>query len=220
MPDDPQAPKPITQEKADFRARLPEWMKQLPRLRFPPPNNEFTIIKPTELAELLKRENISDAVINQLVRELNDIDHDVMRLFRQRDYEASQQQNRYRLYQMGYMALATAATFFGSLQALAFGSEPRLVAAFALVQTIIAGFSTFLSFITTREPPLPRWMDNRRKAEFMRREYYRYLLNLPPYRQIDEDGKQRPRYDIKGDLAERVAKANQGKYPEEVYVEQ
>ena len=212
--------KPITQEKPDFRAGLPEWVKQLPRLQFPPPDPNFSIIEPAQLAELLKGYNISDATIQRLVREVSDIDHDVMRLFRQRDYEASQQQNRYRLYQMGYMALATAATFFGSLQALAFGTEPRLVAAFALIQTIIAGFSTFLSFISTREPPLPRWMDNRRKAEFMRREYYRYLLNLPPYRLIDEGGKQRPRYEIKGDLAERVARANQGKYPEEVYVEQ
>lgn len=220
MPDDAKGVKPITQEKPDYRAGLPEFVKQLPRLRFPPPKPDFTIIKPDELAAVLQAQNISDATIQQLVREINDIDHDVMRLFRQRDYEASQQQNRYRLYQMGYMALATAATFFGSLQALAFGSEPRLVAAFALVQTIIAGFSTFLSFISTREPPLPRWMDNRRKAEFMRREYYRYLLNLPPYRALGEDGKPRPRYDIKGDLAERVAKANQGKYPEEVYVEQ
>lgn len=199
---------PITQERMNFRKYLPEWMRQLPKPRLQPLDKTFTLIKKEELAKIL--DGVEPDIVDEIHKRIEDIDHDLMRLFRERDYEAKEQQNTYRLYQVGYMVLATLATFLGSLQALAFGSNPDLVALFALGQTIITGGTVFLSYISTREPPLPRWMENRRKAEILRREYFRYLMELPPYTDPTLAPFQKKRI-----MALRAAKANAGDYPDE-----
>jgi hypothetical protein len=199
---------PVSQEKPQFRKGWPGWIQEMPRLSFPPPDENFQLIKEADLREVLK--DSDPAIVDEMVAKLREIDHEIMRLFRERDFEASQQQNSYRLYQLGYMFLATAATFFGSTQALAFGSNPDLVATFAFLQTIISALAVFLSFISTREPPLPRWMEHRRRAEFLRREYFRYLMGLPPY----SDPTLKP-HELKRELGVRAAKANNGSFPAE-----
>ena len=210
----PMPVQPITQDRARFRVLLPEWLRQFPRLRFPTPRRDFSLVSEADLRAVLQSERVNETVIEQLVAEVRAIDQEIMRLFRERDYEASKQQNRYRLYQLGYMFLATVATFIGSLQALSFGSNPRYVALFALLQTIIAGLTTFLSFISTREPPLMLWMNNRRAAEFLRREYFRYFAGLSPYNDMSQ-----PAYVRRRELALRAARAARGEFPEELYLE-
>lgn len=187
---------------------MPAFIRELPVLRFPPQRTDFQLINEKALKELLQ--DVEPEIVEHIVKEMNEIEHDCMRLFRERDYEASDQQNAYRLYQLGYMFLATMATILGSAQAISFGSNADLVPFFALAQTMIAGLATFLSFISTREPPLPRWLEHRRRAEFLRREYMRYLMQLPPY----DDVKAQP-YQRKQVLAVRAANANRGDLPAE-----
>lgn len=197
----------VTQDRhKDFRDRWPDWMKQLPRFSFPPPNPGFELIDSAGLDELLKGKD--PEAIKTIKDDLHFMDHELMRLFRERDYEASRQQNRYRLYQIGYILLATLATLIGSFQALALNSAPRLLPAFAFGETLVALAATFLSSISGRESPFELWMINRRRAESLRREYFRYLINLPPYNQLEGFNKRRM-------LSRRAADINRGVFPTE-----
>jgi Protein of unknown function (DUF4231) len=203
----------VSQEPRQKIPLLPEFVRQLPRIRFTRPNPRWQLISETELTDYLSQHNVDQKVIDELTDDIKDIDYEVMRLFRERDYEASEQQNRYRTYQLSYMLLATVATFLGSLQAVLFANDPGYVPILALLQTVIAGLTTFLSFISTRESPLPRWMEARRRAEFLRREYFRYLLDLPPYDTFDQTDLGRANRKMK--LGTRAADVNAGTYPVE-----
>ncbi len=201
--------KPITQETAGFRKNWPAWMKQLPRLNFPPPDPTFQLIDPVKLDELLKDANPD--VVRQIKEDIKFLDHELLRLFRERDYEASIQQNRYRNYQIGYILLATLATLIGSIQALALNGQARWVPALAFFETVVALLATFLATISGREAPFPLWMANRRRAESLRREYYKYLMHLAPYDQYDRQENFRRRLA----LSARAADINRGVFPNE-----
>jgi len=206
-----QGPPPTTQAKESRQGWGIEFLRQMPHLRFSRTRDDnYMLIR--EDAARAELQGLPQDIIDEVIADMKSIDHDVMRLFRDRDYDAAQNQNTYRLYQVSYMVLATAATFVGSLQAVLFGADPRWVALFAFIQTVLAGLTTFLSFITTREPPLPLWMENRRQAEFLRREAFRYLIGLPPY----NDDKMK-RHERKRRAAERAAQVNKGAYPEEEF---
>ncbi|MBX3085374.1 MAG: DUF4231 domain-containing protein [Anaerolineae bacterium] len=198
---------PISQGNTQSRANWPMWAKELPRLSDPQPiTNNFQLIDPAVLENELK-----DATPQAKQRIQNDIkfmEHELLRLFRETDVLAKQNQNRYRLFQLGYIALAGGATLFGSLQALSLNTHRDWMPWLAFAETVIALFATYLATISGREPPMPRWLDNRRKAESMRREYFRYLLNLPPFDTIP-DGPERRRL-----LSRRAADINRGIFPE------
>ncbi len=195
---------PITQEKQGFRHRLPEWMKQLPQPRFPEePNENFELLEPAELERIIAAASASPETIERLKSDLAFLDRELMRLFRQRDFEAKYHQNRYRAYQIGYMILATSATLVGSFLAVSLNSNPDLVPVLGFIETIIAVMTTFLATISSNEPALPLWLENRRKAEQMRREYFRFLMDLPPYDGLDE-------FDRRRRLSLNVANINRG----------
>jgi hypothetical protein len=175
----PPANEPLTQEKKNFRNRWPLWAKQFPRFKFPPPNANFQLIDSTRLNEVLKDTDAEN--LKQIKDDMAFLEHELLRFFRDRDYEASKQQNRYRLYQICYITLAALATLIGSLQALSLSSNPQSVPFFAFIETLIALIATFLATISGREPPLPLWLNNRRRAESLRREYFRFLMNMTPY---------------------------------------
>ncbi|MBC8098892.1 MAG: DUF4231 domain-containing protein, partial [Armatimonadetes bacterium] len=170
---------PITQERPEFRRGLPEWMKQLPRTRFPDQDKSFQLIDPEQLATILGDSDPES--INRIKDDMKFLDKELLRLFRDRDYDAKFQQNRYRTYQIGYMLLAAIATLIGSFLALAQSSNPQLVPWLGFTETLVALATTYLATISGREPALPKWLENRRKAEHLRREYYRYLMDLTPY---------------------------------------
>lgn len=196
---------PITQEKAGFRHNFPEWMKQLPRGRFPEQNPNFTLLDPATLEKMLKS---LDAEAAQRIREdMAYLDKELLRLFKDRDYDAKFQQNRYRQYQIGYMVLAAAATIVGAFLALSLDSSPELVPVFGFIETLIALLTTYLATISGRESPLPLWLENRRKAEHLRREYFRYLMDLAPYDELTG-------YDRRRTLSIRAADINRGFFPE------
>jgi len=196
---------PVTQEKTGFRQNWPAWLKQFPQWNFPPPDPHFVIIKPEDVDKILGGKDPKAAV--QIKEEIAFLDKELTRLFRERDYQAKYQQNRYRVIQIAYLVLATLATFIGSLLALVLNSAPQLVPWLAFGETIIALLTTYLATVSGREPPLPLWLENRRKAEHLRREYFRYLMNLSPYDELEGFRRRQT-------LSERAANINRGFFPE------
>lgn len=172
---------PISQEKTGFRKGWPEWIRQLPMRRFPPPKPDFQLIDQQQLDALMESVKADPQAVQRLKDDMQFLDHELLRLFRERDYQAKYEQNRYRTYQITYMLLAALATLVGSLLAVTLRSAPQLAPWFGFAETIIALLATYLATISGREAPLPRWIENRRRAEQLRREYYRYLMDLPPY---------------------------------------
>lgn len=203
----PKKQEPTTQERPNFRSRWPVWMQQLPRVGFPTsPNLSYQLIDLAELQKLIERENPDPEAVKRLQADIEFLDHELLRLFRERDYDAKYSQNQYRLYQILFMSLAASATLVGALQALLLSSNQDAVPMFSLIETVIALFTTYLATISGREAPLPVWLSNRQKAESLRREYFRYLLNLPPYDVVSG-------YERRQLLSSRAANFNRGMFP-------
>ena len=188
------------------RAYWPTWAKQLPYTRLPPANPNFQLIDPNELEAALQ--GADPAEVKRIKDDIAFMDHELLRLFRQQDREAAVQQNRYRLYQIGYILLSALATLIGSLQALTLAGQRELMPWFAFGETVVALCATFLATISGREPPLALYLNSRRRAESLRREYFRYLMNLPPYDSVA--GAQRRML-----LSSRAADVNRGVFPGE-----
>ncbi len=199
---------PKSQEKSNFRTRWPAWAKQLPRTNFPEsPKTDFELIDRERMRELLTRKGASAEAIKRLDDDLEFLNHELLRLFRERDHRASQQQNLYRLFQVSFMVLAAVATLIGAFQALALNDNPNLVPLLALLETIIALLTTYLATISGREPPLPLWLANRRRAEYLRREYFRFVMDMPPYDMVSG-------YERRLLLSARAANISRGVYPD------
>ena len=194
---------------ADKRSvKLAEWIRQLPKVKFEPE-------EPDEKAPLISSEDL-DAVfrladpdaVARIRKDIDFMDYELLRLFRIRDHEAKKQQNRYRLYQVSYLVLAASATLVGSLQALTLAGDPNILPYCAFGETLIALVAIYLTTISGREPPLVLWMENRRRAEQLRREYFLFLANLPPYDQLEG-------YRRSVLLSKRAAEINRGNVPPE-----
>lgn len=208
---DPAQYMPITQERSDFRKGWPDWLRQMPRLRpFRPPDPKFGLIKEGELERFFEEKEVSKKARESIKQDVNYMQEELLRLFRQRDYDAAVHQNRYRLFQLGYIILATLATVVGSIMALSLSSNPEIVPTLGFIETLIALLTTYLATISSSDPPFNHYMESRRKAEFLRREYYRYLCDLDPYSNID-DSAQREML-----LSQRAARINKGYFPDAV----
>lgn len=204
----PAAPNPNTQAPPTRRARWPAWMQELPRLKFHPeePDLRAPLVSQAELDALLA--DADPEAATRIKEDIRFLEYELLRLFRQRDHRAKLHQNRYRKYQIGYLLLAVLATLIGSLQALSLATRPEVMPVWAFGETVVALVATFLATISGRESPMPLWITNRRRAEQLRREYFRYLANLPPYDTVE--GYRRSML-----LSRRAAKINQGAFPEE-----
>lgn len=195
-----------------------EWMRDLPLPRFPDkPEENFRLIDPAKLDALLANANENAAA--RIREDIEFLNAEMMTLFRDRDHNAKKEQNLYRAYQISYLALAGVATALGSFQAILLLNRPDVMPWIAFAETFVALLATFLATISGREPPMPRWLENRRRAEQLRREYFRFLVNLPPYDEevsADEVAKGFT-YEIKRKLllSERIAEINRGAYPGE-----
>lgn len=222
-------PRPNTGKKDDWRSpelpetkhqyaakrrknRLPMWMRDLPRpFGFPSqPDEQYKLVSDEDLDQL-HREGLDAEAVERIRADRDFLEYELMRLFRTRDHEAAREQNRYRLFQITFITLATAATVLGSLQALMLVNRPDLVWVFAFAETAVALLTTFVATVRGSKPPLMAWLDNRRRAEHMRREYFRFIMRLPPYHNINE---QTP-YQLKTELSKRAADINKGSFPPE-----
>ncbi len=206
----PSNDQPNTQGNAWFRQNMPAWIQELPTWRFRPeePVIDKPLIDRDTLDAALK--DVDPEIVKRIKDDIQFLDYELLRLFRIRDHEAKKQQNRHRKYQVGYLLLATGAAALGSFQALAVATNPQLMQIFAFGETLIALFATYMTTLGNREPPLNRWLDNRRRAEQLRREYFLFLMNLPPY-----DGL--VGYERKVMLSKRGAEINRGVFPSDTF---
>lgn len=191
-----------------------EWFRQFPKLQFPSePDNSFVLIDDDDLKSLLKDHQIAeDTPAAQRVRQDMDIlNEELMPLFRERDHIAKREQNRYRLYQLSFLMLATAATAVGSFQVWALQTEnaKQWILSLGLLETFIALLTTFIATLMGNRQPLSEWLENRRLAEQLRREYYRFLTDSEPYDALKSAHRQTR-------LARRSAAINNRKDPDSI----
>jgi hypothetical protein len=200
---------PITQGKPYRRSRWPEWMQQLPYMNFMPgPDPTYQLIDEQAMSELLQ--DTAPGVIERIREDLRFLDFEALRLFRERDYEAKRNQNRYRAYRVSFLLLSALAALMGIIQAILFRNNPNLVPVFSFILVVIMLLTTYLSTVSGRESPVQLWLANRRRAEALRREYFRFLLNVPPYDQTVG-------YSRKMLLSKRAADINRGVDPEDIF---
>ena len=187
---------------------MPAWWRQLPRFfRFNKFDDSFQLLDPQQINAMLK--DAEDDVAQRIRNDIEVLDHEVLRLFRRLDYEAAHQQNRYRRMQLEYGFLALVATILGSIMALTLESNPDLTPWLGVGETAVALLTVFIVTITGDEPPQQLWLQNRLRAEHLRREYFRYLMRLTPYTTITDD------FDRETLLAKRAADINRGFFPEQ-----
>jgi hypothetical protein len=106
------------------------------------------------------------------------------------------------------MILASVATLIGSLQVITLDAFPSWLPWFAFLETIVALFTTFIATVQGSRPPLQLWLLNRRRTEYLRREYFRFLADTPPYDGLHDADRRRM-------LARRAADINRGVDPED-----
>ncbi|PJF36077.1 MAG: hypothetical protein CUN49_07330 [Candidatus Thermofonsia Clade 1 bacterium] len=217
---------PRSQQKGDPRRWWPAWAKQLPYFKLPPADLNFSLVPKDEALELLRPDpnkatdstasayppfQATEETLRAIESDLDLLEREVLQFFRERDLEAKLQQNRYRLYQIGFITLSALATAIGSLLALALTQQPPIwVPLLSFAETVVALLATFLAQISGRESPFLLWIENRRAAEGLRREYFRYLMRLPPY-----DNEAMKPYERRLLLAERAALINRGTSPDD-----
>jgi hypothetical protein len=196
---------PLSQQKHRRRQRWAAWAQELPYLRLPPSRRDFMLIDRIAMHQVLA--GADPRAIEAIEKDLDLLERDLMPYFRDLDRESSIQQNRYRLYQVAYIVLAMFATIVGSLIAIALRENPpRWVPLLAFLETVIALSTAFLATISGRESAMPTWLNNRRRAESLRREFFRFLMDLPPYDALEG-------YRRRMLLAERAALINRGDNP-------
>lgn len=204
-----QLPEPVTQEPENLlkrRLKRPAMLHDFPRWNVRP-REDFGFISDEELETILK--DAPEEVREEIKADMHVLDIELLnRFFKERDFEATRHQNRYRRFQVTYITLAFVATILGSLQAYAIAAWPKALTTIALLETVVALLATMVATISTSEPPFTEWIENRRIAEFLRQEFFRYLLRIDPY----------DRFTVKARrdmfLARRAAEINSGKYPE------
>lgn len=207
--DPEQLPEPVTQEpekSLSRRLKRPAMFQEFPSWRLTS-RQEFSFIDKAELETILK--DAPDDVKEEILADMHVLEIELLnRFFKERDFEATRHQNRYRRYLVIYITLAFVATILGSAQAYAIAAWPEALTTIALMETVVALVATMVATISTSEPPFTEWIENRRIAEFLRQEYFRYLLRIDPY----------DRFTVKARrdmfLARRAAEINSGKYPE------
>jgi len=186
------------------------WIRQLPSLRFPRRQNEaFELISDEFLHQIATTYQLDEAALEKIKQDRDFMEPELMVYFRELDHKAKLQQNGYRLFQLSILALATLATIIGSLQAVMLSSNPDILPWLGALEAFVALLTVFVVQTRGTNSRLSDWLNNRRKAEQMRREFFRYLMDLPPYRSIEVD------YERKQTLSRRAAEIYNDKFPEE-----
>lgn len=223
---------PISQQKSGRPNFGPVWFRDHPfyRLDDLPEYKEsddyaFFLIQKKNIEKvksILEKKGYDQASIAKALEEMDEeirfMSYEILRLFRRRDYEAKRNQLTYRQLQIMFLILATIATVLGSLQAVFAGYNPSILRWFAFSETIVALVASFLAAIRRVDPPLPSWLNARRRAEALRREYFRYLMKLPPYHKPNDADEGREAFKRRQRLAQRAADINRGVFPRETSV--
>ena len=201
-----------TQRKVRFpflKRLQPVWFTQMPFKNIPnKPDESFQLINDDMIQEMKDVYQLDAQSIAQIKADRAFMETELMRYFRELDVEAKVKQNEYRKHQIRILILASAATLTGAMQAISINNEPYL-RFFGFLEAVIALFTVFVIQIRSSDATLPGWLGARKKAEQLRREYFRFMLRLPPYDQ------EQPIYKLRLTLSARVAEIYNDKDPEE-----
>ncbi|MCB9455425.1 MAG: DUF4231 domain-containing protein [Anaerolineaceae bacterium] len=205
--------KPVKQDFASMgrrsrRSRWPAWAQFLPLFNFPDsPNYNFSLILRDWIPEILQKHGLNNPQIqNSILEDLDFLDYELQRLFRERDFAAKRSQNDNRMAQVLFMFLAMIATLIGSLQALALTGNPEWMPYFAFAETLVALLTTYIATTRGRKDHGQSWYSNRARAEFLRREFFRYLMRIDPYSALSP-------VERRSLLSLRAAEINRGTFP-------
>jgi hypothetical protein len=188
-----------------------EWFRQHPKLRCEPLNDQFQLISDEDLEAIIQEKHLDaeSEAVERLRQDLAHLRHELMPHFRARDYAAHCDQNRYRLFQVGFIGLAALATFVGSLQVWALDNAPNLILIIGLAETFIALVTTFIANLMGNDNPFLSWLNNRQQAEQLRREFFRYVTDAEPYTRLTGAARRKR-------LALRAAAINKGADPDKI----
>lgn len=184
------------------RRNLPEWVRMLPRIRFRQQNLDFQLINKHILQQLLK--DVRPDIVWRVSEDVEFAETELLRLFRQRDFNAAYHLNRFHLTELLAVILVLTLVIIGSFTLWTTITNPAMGVVLAFVSTVITLLLVYLLAVRGQEPAYPIYMSNRIRAEFLRREYFRYLIGLPPYH-LSNEGVERKRT-----FAMRVADMNRG----------
>lgn len=196
---------PVSQQATTNKRPVPEWRRRFPKLRTPPINTKFQLIDPDRLEEILK--GMNQPAADRFRKDIQFLEQPLLRLFRERDHEAYVNQNTHRLFQLSFIGLSVLATLVGALLTLSLTSNATFSAFLGFIEAVIAAVTAALAALQGNRPPQALWLQNRLRAEYLRREYYRYLMNLEPYTSLEEVQRRRM-------LEMRAAEINMGVFPE------
>lgn len=147
--------------------------------------------------------------IARIKADLVHLDHELLRYFRETDHAAKKYQNGFRLYNVRILILSTAATLVGAMQAISLGFSASWLLYLGAAETILALYTVYVANTRSQDASLDDWLKNRRQSEQLRREFFRYLLYLPPYFEDEVE------YERKRKLARRAAAIYADQFPEE-----
>lgn len=200
---------PTTQDVTKRNKRSMSWTRTLPQFgTFKPeePDETYKLIDESKLDRILAASR--PEVVQRIKADLATAERELMPLFRELDHNAAYNQNRYRKFQIFYIVLAGLATMFGAFQAYTIASNPGISPWFGFGETLVALLTVFVAAVSAPKPPLQNWITNRRRAEQLRREYFRFITNLPPYTNLAANTR-------RSMLARRAASINRGVNPDD-----
>jgi len=197
-------PQPVSQQSKST-AKAPAWRRRFPKLRADPINNNFQLLDPEKLESILQ--DLNPTAADRFRKDIQFLEQPLLRLFRERDHEAYVHQNTHRLFQLSFIILSVIATLAGALLTLTLTSSATFAAFLGFIEAVIAAITAALASLQGNRPPQALWLQNRLRAEYLRREYFRYLMNLEPYTSLEEVQRRRA-------LEMRAAEINMGTFPE------
>ncbi|MBE2268787.1 MAG: DUF4231 domain-containing protein [Anaerolinea sp.] len=192
---------------SQYGGKRSAFLKELPFFgRFPRPDPSFALISEWQLEDLFNQNDIPPDVQEKIRADLRFLDAELMPAFRERDYQAKLSQNRVRSSPLIYSLIGTLEIMMAILVASSLDSNPALVPIWAFIGTVLAVTAITLITVSNREAPVRMWLTNRARAEALRREHFRYLLNLAPYDRVQG-------YQRRALLSRRAAQINRGVAP-------
>ncbi len=212
-PEKPVQQQPIAQRAAEQRkAQFSGWVwwQQRPKRAFPnEPDPNFKLVSDEMLEQLTQEFRLSPAAMARIRQDLGHLDHELLRYFRETDHAAKKFQNGFRLYNVRILILAAVATMIGAFQAISLSIDPSLLLVLGAAETIVALYTVYVVNTRSQDASLDDWLKNRRQSEQLRREFFRYLLYLPPYMEGELE------YERKRKLSRRAASIYADQFPEE-----
>lgn len=192
-----------------------QWINQLPKMRFQEkPNNKYELMPISfEGDNIIAKDGFSikstEDARKKIEQDMETLNTELMPLFRVRDHAAKRDQNRYRRYQLSFIFLATCATGVGSFQVWALQNAEGWILILGLIETVIALLTTFIATLMGTRQPLADWLENRRLSEQLRREYFRYVMDIEPYDKLERPAREKR-------LAQRAAAINNRTDPDSI----